>query len=52
MRYVPLKTTRGVVGVLGVKPLDASTHLTREQLRTLDAFANQIALAVERASLA
>ena len=51
MRYVPLKTTRGVVGVLGVKPIDPTRHLTREQLRTLDAFANQIALAVERASL-
>jgi two-component system sensor histidine kinase KdpD len=52
MRYQPLKTMRGVVGVLGVKPIDPSTHLTREQLRTLDAFANQIGLAIERASLA
>jgi two-component system sensor histidine kinase KdpD len=52
MRFQPLKTTRGVVGVLGVKPLDPSRHLTREQLRTLDAFANQIGLAIERASLA
>jgi two-component system sensor histidine kinase KdpD len=52
MRYQPLKTTRGVVGVLGVKPLDPARNLTRDQLRTLDAFANQIGLAVERASLA
>jgi len=52
LRYQPLKTTRGVVGVLGVKPADPARHLSREQLRTLDAFANQIALAVERASLA
>jgi two-component system sensor histidine kinase KdpD len=52
MRYQPLKTTQGVVGVLGVKPVDSVRHLTREQLRTLDAFANQIGLAVERASLA
>jgi two-component system sensor histidine kinase KdpD len=52
MRYQPLKTTLGVVGVLGVKPLDPSRYLTREQLRTLDAFANQIGLAIERASLA
>ncbi len=52
MRYQPLKTTRGVVGVLGVKPVDPSRHLTRDQLRTLDAFANQIGLAIERASLA
>ena len=52
MRYQPLKTTRGVVGVLGVKPIDPSRHLTRDQRRTLDAFVNQIGLAVERASLA
>ena len=52
MRYQPLKTTQGVVGVLGVKPIDPTRHLTREELRTLDAFANQIGLAVERASLA
>jgi two-component system sensor histidine kinase KdpD len=52
MRYQPLKTTRGVVGVLGVKTIDPSRHLTREQHRTLDTFANQIGLAVERASLA
>ena len=52
MRYQPLKTMRGVVGVLGVKPIDPARHLTREQLRTLDAFSNQIGLAIERASLA
>ena len=52
LRYQPLKTMRGVVGVLGVKLVDPARHLTRDQLRTLDAFANQIGLAVERASLA
>ena len=51
MRYQPLKTTQGVVGVLGVKPIDPARHLTRDQYRTLDAFVNQIGLAVERASL-
>jgi len=51
MRYHPLKTTRGVVGVLGVRPPTPDRVLTRDQLRTLDAFANQIALAVERAQL-
>ncbi len=51
MRYQPLKTTRGVVGVLGVKPSTSERSLTRDQLRTLDAFANQIALAIERARL-
>jgi two-component system sensor histidine kinase KdpD len=52
MRYQPLKTMRGVVGILGVKPIDPNRVLTRDQLRTLDAFANQIALAIERARLA
>ncbi len=52
MRYQPLKTMRGGVGVLGVKPSTPGRFLTRDQLRTLDAFANQIALAIERARLA
>ncbi len=51
MRYQPLKTTRGVVGVLGVKPADANHYLSSDQRRTLDAFANQIAMAIERARL-
>jgi len=51
MRYQPLKTTRGVVGVLGVKPADASQYLSSDQRRTLDAFANQVAMAIERARL-
>jgi two-component system sensor histidine kinase KdpD len=51
MRYQPLKTTRGVVGVLGVRPPAPERVLTRDQLRTLDAFTNQIALAIERARL-
>jgi two-component system sensor histidine kinase KdpD len=52
MRYQPLKTMRGGVGVLGVKPSISNRFLTRDQIRTLDAFANQIALAIERARLA
>ena len=52
MLYQPLKTMRGVVGILGVKPIDPTRHMTRDQHRTLDAFANQIALAIERARLA
>jgi two-component system sensor histidine kinase KdpD len=52
MRYQPLKTMRGSVGVLGVKPSTPDRFLTRDQLRNLDAFANQIALAIERARLA
>jgi two-component system sensor histidine kinase KdpD len=51
MRCQPLKTTRGVVGVLGVKPSSTNAYLTPDQRRTLDAFANQVALAIERARL-
>lgn len=51
IRCMPLKTTRGVIGVLGVKPVDVKTPLTLDQRRILDAFANQIAIAIERARL-
>ena len=51
IRYQPLKTTHGTVGVLGIKPTNADRFLTRDQIRTLEAFANQVALAIERASL-
>lgn len=52
VRYLPLKTSRGIVGVLGVQPHDATKHLTPEQRRLMEAFANQAALAIERAQLA
>ncbi len=51
-RYLPLKTAKGVVGVLGVKPVIAGDRLSQEQRRLMEAFANQIALAIERAQLA
>jgi two-component system sensor histidine kinase KdpD len=52
MRYQPLRTSHGVVGVLGVRPADADHHQTHDQRRTLDTFANQVAMAIERARLA
>ncbi len=52
MRYRPLRTTRGVIGVLGIRPAPSDRPLSRDQLRILDAFANQVALAIERAQLA
>jgi len=52
VRYLPLRTAHGVVGVLGVKPSDPKTRLTIDQSRLLDAFASQAALAIERAQLA
>jgi two-component system sensor histidine kinase KdpD len=50
---LPLKTARGVVGVLGVKSLGAADiPLTAEQRRLMEAFASQASLAIERAQLA
>ena len=51
MHYQPLKTTRGVIGILGIKPIGMSTYLSPDQRRILDAFANQVALAIEGAQL-
>jgi two-component system sensor histidine kinase KdpD len=51
MRYQPLKTTRGVTGVLGIKPIGSNTYLGPDQRRILDAFVNQVALAIEGARL-
>jgi two-component system sensor histidine kinase KdpD len=52
VRYLPLKTSRGVVGVLGVQPHETTKHMTPEQRRLMEAFANQAALAIERVRLA
>jgi two-component system sensor histidine kinase KdpD len=49
--YVPLVASGGVVGVLGLTP-DEPQHFDQiEQRRRVDAFAAQMALAVERARL-
>ncbi len=52
IRCHPLRTSNGLVGVLGVHPKESSSFLTPEQRQTLAAFANQAALAIESASLA
>lgn len=52
MRYQPLKTARGMVGVLGVKPMDVGQYLSTNQRRILDTFTNQIAMAIEQVRLA
>lgn len=51
-RYLPLKTARGIVGVLGLKLARSGLHSTPEQHRLMEAFASQTALAIERAQLA
>jgi two-component system, OmpR family, sensor histidine kinase KdpD len=50
--YLPLTASRGVLGVLGVRPADPHTLETPEQLHQLETFSNQAALALERAQLA
>ncbi len=47
--YLPLIASRGPVGVLGVRPADRHSLDAPEQLRQLETFANQTALAIERA---
>jgi two-component system sensor histidine kinase KdpD len=52
LRYLPLKTSKGVVGVLGIgKPSTSDSDLTSAQRRLMEAFANQGAQAIERARL-
>ncbi len=50
--YLPLKTARGMVGVLGVKADRSAEPLTANERRLLETFASQSALALERAQLA
>ena len=52
LRCQPLKTGRGMVGVLGVRPSESGNILSLEQCESLIAVANQAALSIERAVLA
>ncbi len=52
LRCHPLNTSRGLVGVLGIRPKEPGGLLTPEQRQAMAAFSNQAALAIERASLA
>jgi two-component system, OmpR family, sensor histidine kinase KdpD len=50
--YLPLIAARGPLGVLGVRPAEREVLEPPEQLHELETFANQTALAIERALLA
>jgi two-component system sensor histidine kinase KdpD len=50
--YLPLRGTSGPIGVMGVMPEGAPRWAEPDQRQLLDAFANQTALALERALLA
>lgn len=49
--YLPLTGAHGTVGVLGIEPLRISNVGSPEQMHLLETFANQTALAIERANL-
>jgi two-component system, OmpR family, sensor histidine kinase KdpD len=51
LRYIPLRTTEGVLGVIGVKPEELEGIMAPDQTRILTAFASQAALAIERVNL-
>jgi two-component system sensor histidine kinase KdpD len=51
LRYIPVQTSRGILGIMGVKPAELDGIITPEQARILTAFANQAALALERVNL-
>lgn len=51
IRFVPLKTTHGSVGVIGIKPRGAGGTLTSEQRMILEGLSHLIAQAVERVNL-
>jgi len=50
--FVPIRTVRGPVGVIGVLALDEGRELGAAERRTLDAVGNQAAIAIERMTLA
>ncbi|MFN8505278.1 DUF4118 domain-containing protein [Kouleothrix sp.] len=50
--YLPLLGVQGGVGVLGLKPAQPQRVIAPHQRHLLETFANQIALALERAQLA
>lgn len=52
LRAMPMHTSRGIVGVIGVMPPDSTSYLEPEQRRLLESFVSLSALAVERAALA
>jgi two-component system, OmpR family, sensor histidine kinase KdpD len=51
-RYIPLRASGRVVGVLGVMAPEATGRLGLDQRQLLEAFASQLAMAIERTLLA
>ncbi|GAP13681.1 osmosensitive K+ channel histidine kinase [Longilinea arvoryzae] len=51
MRFVPLRTTHGSIGVIGIKPDGTGNTLTSEKRMILEGLSHFIAQAVERVNL-
>jgi two-component system sensor histidine kinase KdpD len=51
LRYIPIQSSRGILGVMGVKPAEPTGVITPEQERILTSFANQAAITLERVNL-
>ena len=52
MRFEPLASSRGVVGVVGMRPAEPHAFDAPEQEHLLETFVSQVAVAVDRALLA
>jgi two-component system sensor histidine kinase KdpD len=50
--YLPLKGAHELIGVMGIEPAEGMQRLEADQRHLLEAFANQTAVALERAILA
>jgi two-component system sensor histidine kinase KdpD len=51
LRYIPLQSSKQVLGIMGVKPSEPEGVITHEQELILTAFATQAALALEWVNL-
>jgi two-component system sensor histidine kinase KdpD len=51
LKYYPLRTINGVLGVMGVQPEEQEAFVKMEQERLLQSFASQAAIALERSQL-
>jgi two-component system sensor histidine kinase KdpD len=49
--YLPMRTPKGIIGVLGIYSVPPRREFTPDQLHLLETFSNQTALAIERARL-
>ncbi len=50
--YLPMIASSGIVGVIGILPLNTGEGFTHEDIHFLESFVNQTAMAIERVMLA